>query len=181
MIRAQAFWVTVLLLTLAVPGASLAQHGGQIGLGLYYTDTPIGAFYGINDKIQVHAGFGFTSNDLTPPDDPLAVDNRTKNEIRFTAAVSYDFVQGKGWGFGAIPDFRYTYTEPVKGDLDRTYTFGLHLGGHWDPIPSLSLWFKHGLDIVYSDVGGGDSTLDFATPGFDLGSFGVTFYLNARE
>jgi hypothetical protein len=163
-----------LMILCSTTGAQ-AQHAGQWGLGLLTTSAPVGVFYGINDKTNLHVGFGFKKNDL--PEASTA----TETEFTIGGAVSFDIWQASGMGFGVLPSIFYTNMSPKTGDSSSATLIGIYLQGHWDPNDWASLWFRHGFDIMISSPAGGDSTTDFGTSGVDLGSFGVTFWLPSRS
>ena len=162
----------VMLLATGLSTTAHAQHAGQWGLGLLDTSFPVGVFYGINDQTVLHAGLGFNKFDVAENSGDL------ETQFGILVALSWDFVQGSGWGFGIIPNFAFTSRSPEgSGDGDSFTHIGIDLGGHWDPVDAVSLWFRHGLSIDIYSPPQGDSSTDFGTSGIDLGSFGATFYI----
>jgi hypothetical protein len=159
------------LMVFGAASTANAMHGQQWGLGLVSTDTPVGVFYGINDKTNIHVGLGFEKNDLP--------DMSTEIETTFgiTGQVMFDIWQGNGMGFGVYPGINFTNYSPKEGDSASQTIILIHLGGHWDPNDWVSLWFQHGFQVVLTSPPAGDSTTDFRTAGLDLGSFGVTFWI----
>jgi hypothetical protein len=173
----------VLLLALATTPA-MAAHGGQMGLGLLTSEFPLGVFFGLNDKATLHVGL-----DVEKPDSQSGTGD-PKMTVGILGAFEYDLWSGDNWGFGVFPALAFTTTSyedqgvvnPTSIDSSHTLTVALNLGGHFDPVSNVAIYFAHGVQIASTTpahiAGTPDvsSTTDIATRGVNVGEFGVAYF-----
>jgi hypothetical protein len=175
----KSLFVLAALLLAAMP-AFAGGHAGQNGLGLLYSDAPIGYFRGLSDDATLHIGLDINSPDGGDDDD----DGDPTLGFTIAGALEYDIWGGEGWGFGLFPGIAFSSQsfEDVGGvsrDSETNFHIAANLGGHVDLHEHVSLFFKHGLNIDISDSGApnADSTTDISTAGWTLGQLGLCFWL----
>jgi hypothetical protein len=176
------FVVAATMLLVGATTPAMAAHPGQFGLGVLNSDFPIGLFIGMNDKTTVAFGL-----DVQKPDTDSADNGEQSFGFGLGGALEYNLWGGSNWGFGVFPQVGFatqSYEDITVGNTTQSVDSSsqimilLALGGHYDPVDSVSLYFAHGLGISNnSPPGGGDSSTNIGTFGDVLGSLGVAFYL----
>lgn len=168
-----------LLLALATSPA-MAGHAGQWGLGTLYSDFPAAVFIGVNDATTVTFGL-----DVQKPDTDSADNGEQTFGFGLLGALEYNLWYGDNWGFGVFPavgfstqSFEDVGTPPVSVDSGSQVILGLNLGGHFDVVSAVSIYFTHGLAVnMISPPGGGDSSTNIGTFGTTVGELGIAFFL----
>jgi len=174
----------MLLLALATTPA-MAAHGGQWGLGLLTSEYPIGAFFGLSDVGTLHVGL-----DIEKPDSQAGT-GQPKMTVGIAGAFEYDIWHGDNWGFGVFPGFAFSTTSyedqtvgpnTVSIDSSHILTVALDLGGHFDPVSNVAIYFTHGLQIAtVTPPGGGDSSTEIATRGVNVGEMGIAYFFGGGK
>ncbi|MFN8177357.1 MAG: hypothetical protein U0167_05485 [bacterium] len=166
----------LLLLALATTPA-MAAHGGQMGLGLLTSEFPVGAFFGLNDKATFHVGI-----DVEKPKSESNT-GQPKMTVGVVGALEYDMWHGDNWGFGVFPSIAFKTTSyedtPLGASIDSGHELlvGLDLGGHFDPVSNVAIYFTHGVEIAsVTPPGGGDSATNIATTGINVGQMGIAYF-----
>lgn len=152
-----------------------AGHGGGMGMGLLHSDFPAGVFFGLNDQTTVHFGLGFDKFDTVDGSGDIS------SQFGILGALEYNIWTGDNWGFGLFPSISFATASfedfgTTSVDSATDINFGLNLGGHFDPVSNVAVYFNHGLNVNIFDPGVGDSSTNIGLDGWDLGQFGVCFW-----
>ena len=173
----KSLFVAVAALVIAAASA-VPAHAGQTGLGLLSTSYPVGVFLKMNDKTTVHFGLGFDK-----PDTGSGNFGQEKLTFGLLGALEYDIWSGDNWGFGAFPCVSFATTSyedngTTSVDSSSMIDLGLYLGGHFNPVSNVSVFFKHGIDVAIDSPSVGDSATNIQTAGWNLGELGIAFWIN---
>ena len=169
--------LSVAAVTLLLALATTPAMAGQWGLGTLYSGFPLGVFIKMNPKTTVTFGLDFQK-----PDTDSADNGEQTSDFGLIGALEYDIWGAENWGYGVFPAVGFatqSYEDTPAGSIDSgsQVTIGLNMGGHFDPIDHVSLYFTHGVAITMdSPPGGGDSTTDIGTFGSLVGNLGVAFF-----
>lgn len=163
---------------LAIAASAVPAHAGSVGLGLLSTDFPAGVFFNLNDKTTVHFGLGFDK-----PDTDSADNGELTSQFGILGALEYDIWGGDNWGFGAFPSVSFESASfedvgTVSVDSATGFNLGLNLGGHFNPVSNVAVYFAHGLNVSIVDSGVGDSATNIGFEGVNLGELGIAFFIN---
>ena len=179
----KSLFVAVAALVFAVAAApAQAGNAGQFGLGVLHSSTPVGIFHGLSDVSTLHVGLGFVKPDTDDEDN-----GEWKSTFAIAADFEYNLWSGDSWGFGLFPGVAYsTNSYEDDGDVglnsESDLDFNVKLGGLYNPVDSVALYFTHGLAInLYNpsepeDGPDRDNETNFFTTGWKLGEFGAAFY-----
>ena len=179
----KSLFVAVAALVFAVAAApAQAGNAGQFGLGLLHSSTPVGIFYGLSDASTLHIGLGFDKPDTGDGDN-----GQEKMTFAIGADLEYNIWSGDSWGFGLFPGLMYSTTSYEDlGDVglnsSSDFDINVMLGGHYNPVDSVALYFMHGVMINIhnpsepEDGEDADNATNFGTTGWNLGQFGAAFY-----
>jgi hypothetical protein len=167
----------VAVAALVFAASAVPAHAGQTGLGLLSTSQPIGVFFKLNDQTTVHFGLG-----VDKPDTGSGNFGQRKLTFGLLGALEYDIWTGDNWGFGVLPCVAFettSYEDDPQGSVGSSsaINLGLNLGGHFNPVNNVSVYFKHGIDISIDSPSVGDSATNISTNGWNLGELGIAFWV----